>query len=206
MSSDPLVVGDDGIARCWWGASTPDYQVYHDTEWGFPVADDHRLFEKLCLEGFQSGLSWLTVLRKRPDFRRVFHGFDAKRVAAMGAEDVTRLLADATIIRHRGKIEAAIANAAAALDVADEWGTLAAFFWSFEPLDRPPSTEPTTAESAALAKELKRRRFRFVGPTTAYAFMQATGIVNDHVPGCATRSEVATARQRFVRPTTSRTS
>ncbi|MDQ3782595.1 MAG: DNA-3-methyladenine glycosylase I [Actinomycetota bacterium] len=188
------------MARCWWGASTPDYQVYHDTEWGFPVDDDHRLFEKLCLEGFQSGLSWLTVLRKRPDFRRVFHDFDPQRVAAMGAEDVTRLLADATIIRHRGKIEAAIANAAAAREVAVEWGTLAAFFWSFEPPERPPSPEPTSAESTELAKELKRRRFRFVGPTTAHAFMQATGIVNDHVTGCATGDEVASARQLFVRP------
>ena len=196
----PVALGDDGVPRCWWGTSTPDYIAYHDTEWGFPVADDHRLFEKLCLEGFQSGLSWLTILRKRDDFRRVFHGFDPGRVAEMGEEDVSRLLQDPSIIRHRGKIEATIGNARASLDVIDDWGSLGAFFWSFEPEETLPSLEPTTPGSVAMSKELKRRGFRFVGPTTAYAFMQAMGLVDDHVVGCATRVEVDEARRRFVRP------
>jgi DNA-3-methyladenine glycosylase I len=196
-----LVVGGDGIARCWWGASTPDYVVYHDTEWGFPVADDHRLLEKLCLEGFQSGLSWLTILRKRPDFRRVFHGFDPAKVAAMGEADVARLLDDASIVRHRGKIEATIGNARASLEVVEDVGSLAALVWSFEPEDRSPSAEPSTPESAALSRELKRRGFRFVGPTTVYAFMQAMGMVNDHVEGCDVRPVVDRARGEFERPT-----
>lgn len=202
MSVDqPLAIGDDGIARCRWATSTSDYVAYHDTEWGFPVDDDHRLFEKLCLEGFQSGLSWLTVLRKRPDFRRVFHGFDPERVAAMGEGDVITLLDDPSIIRHRGKIEAVIVNARAGLDLIDEWGSLGAFFWSFEPpVDGPPPLGPTSGESVAMAKELKRRGFRFVGPTTAYAFMQAMGMVNDHVVGCAAGEQVAAARRRFVPP------
>jgi DNA-3-methyladenine glycosylase I len=200
----PLVVGDDGVPRCWWGATTPDYLVYHDTEWGFPVADDHLLLEKLCLEGFQSGLSWLTILRKRDDFRRVFHGFDPEQVAAMGDDDVRQLLEDPSIVRHRGKIEATIANARASLDVIDEWGTLGALVWSFEPEETPPLLEPTTPESVAMAKELKRRGFRFVGPTTVYAFMEAMGLVNDHVVGCAIRVEVDEARAAFTRPAKAR--
>jgi DNA-3-methyladenine glycosylase I len=180
--------------------STPDYLVYHDTEWGFPVDDDPLLLEKLCLEGFQSGLSWLTILRKRDDFRRVFHGFDPEQVAAMGEDDVRRLLQDPSIVRHRGKIEATIANARASLDVIDEWGTLGALVWSFEPEETPPLLEPTTPESVAMAKELKRRGFRFVGPTTVYAFMEAMGLVNDHVVGCTTRVEVDEARAAFTRP------
>lgn len=196
-----VVVGDDGVARCWWGASTPDYQDYHDLEWGMPVADDFKLFEKLCLEGFQSGLSWLTILRKRTDFRRVFHHFDYFKVAAMGERDVERLLQDASIIRHRGKIEATINNAARAIEVRSEMGSLGALVWRFEPPDRVPAEiAATTAESTAMAKELKRRGFRFFGPTTAYAFMQAMGLVNDHLSGCEARERVAVARASFARP------
>ncbi len=196
-----VVVDDDGIARCWWGASSPDYRVYHDQEWGMPVADDFKLFEKLCLEGFQSGLSWLTILRKRAAFRRAFHGFDYERVADMGDLDVARLLRDESIIRHRGKIEATINNARRALEVAAELGSLGKLVWRFEPDERKPDELPaTTPESTALAKELKRRGFRFVGPTTAYAFMQAMGLVNDHLAGCDARQRVAAARQSFVRP------
>jgi DNA-3-methyladenine glycosylase I len=198
---DPHVVfGDDGVTRCWWGASTPDYAVYHDTEWGLPVADDHVLFEKLSLEGFQSGLSWLTILRKRDDFRRVFHGFDYQRIAEMGASDVDRLLDDATIVRHRAKIESTINNARRAIDLAADWGTLGAFFWSFEPATPSSELSSETAESRAMADELKRRGFTWVGPTTAYAFMQAMGIVNDHLPGCDARRDVDDARRMFVRP------
>ena len=196
-----VVVGEDGVARCWWGASTPDYQEYHDHEWGTPVADDFTLFEKLCLEGFQSGLSWLTVLRKREDFRRVFHGFDYDRVAAMEELDVERLLQDASIIRHRGKIEATINNAQRALEVREELGSLGALLWRFEPADRVPTElAATTDESTAMAKELKKRGFRFFGPTTAYAFMQAMGLVNDHLVGCAARDRVSAARAVFTRP------
>jgi len=195
-----VVVGDDGVARCSWGVSTPDYVAYHDEEWGFPVGDDHALFEKLCLEGFQSGLSWLTILRKRDDFRRVFHGFDYHRVAAMGPADVERLLGDESIVRHRGKIEATVDNARCAVDLAEEMGSLGAFVWAFEPPDRPAELAPTSPESIALSKALKRRGFSFVGPTTAYAFMQAMGLVNDHLEGCATRAPVAAARASFRRP------
>lgn len=196
-----VVIGEDGVARCWWGTSTPDYQAYHDYEWGMPVDDDFRLFEKLCLEGFQSGLSWLTILRKRDDFRRVFHDFDYERVAQMGEPDVERLLQDASIIRHRGKIEATINNANRALELVEEVGSLGALVWQFEPPERvPDELQPTTEASIAMAKELKRRGFRFFGPTTAYAFMQAMGIVNDHLVGCEARERVADARKSFVRP------
>jgi DNA-3-methyladenine glycosylase I len=189
---DGLVVGDDGRARCAWGAGTPDYRDYHDDEWGRPVHDDHRLFEKLALEGFQSGLSWLTILRKRPAFREAFAGFDPVRVATYDHDDVTRLLDDARIIRHRGKIEATIDNAARALEVIDEHGSLADYLWGFAPDPRPaprtladvPATSPA---SHALAKDLKRRGWRFVGPTTVYAFMQAMGMVDDHLAGCSFR-------------------
>ena len=197
-----VVMSDDGRPRCWWGASTDDYVPYHDTEWGFPVDDDHKLFEKLCLEGFQSGLSWLTILRKRPRFREVFHGFDYTKVAEMGEPDIERLLQGAGIIRHRGKIEATINNANRAIELADEYGSLGAFFWGFEPDREGPSgeLESTTEESTAMSKALKKRGFRFVGPTTAYAFMQAMGIVNDHLHGCWVFDDVVAARAGFTRP------
>jgi DNA-3-methyladenine glycosylase I len=191
--SQGLSRGSDGRPRCGWGASTPDYERYHDEEWGRPVRDDRGLYERMVLEGFQSGLSWLTILRKRESFRAAFSGFEIEAVARFGRRDVTRLLGDAGIVRHRGKIEAAIANAraAAALDTS-----LAELIWSFAPDRRrraPRSladVPSTTPESMALAKELKRRGFRFVGPTTAYALMQACGLVNDHLAGCWVRAEV----------------
>jgi DNA-3-methyladenine glycosylase I len=192
-----LVRGGDGVRRCWWGVSTPDYVTYHDTEWGRPVTDDDRLFEKLCLEGFQSGLSWLTILRKRENFRRAFADFRIAEVARFDGSDVERLLADASIVRHRGKIEAAIGNASAALEVQHELGSLSSVLWSFQPSGRrrrpktPADVPAVTPESTALAKELRRRGFRFVGPTTAYALMQAMGIVNDHLVGCSVRAEIA---------------
>jgi DNA-3-methyladenine glycosylase I len=196
----------DGVARCSWGDSTPDYRPYHDTEWGFPVSDDFRLFEKLSLEGFQSGLSWLTILRKREAFRAAFEGFDFTRVARFGKRDVNRLLGDAGIIRHRGKIEACINNAGRAVEMVESEGSLAAFVWRFEPAPGAARMElgqlpALTDASTAMAKELKRRGWRFVGPTTVYAFMQAMGLVNDHLKGCAVRAEVEQARARFKRPT-----
>jgi DNA-3-methyladenine glycosylase I len=199
-----VIHSEDGVARCWWGDSTPDYRRYHDDEWGVPVDDDRLLFEKLCLEGFQSGLSWLTILRKREAFREVFHRFDPARVAAMSDADVDRLLQDARIIRHRGKIESAINNAGRALELADEWGSLGAFFWSFEPDPCARIIDSKTPESIEMARQLKRRGFSFVGPTTAYAFMQAMGIVNDHLPGCDAHPTVDAARAGFVRPSRSR--
>jgi DNA-3-methyladenine glycosylase I len=203
--TDGIVVGDDGVARCAWGESTPDYRAYHDSEWGFPVLDDVRLFEKLSLEGFQSGLSWLTILRKREAFRRAFAGFDFNVVAGFGERDVKRLLDDASIVRHRGKIEAVINNAGRAVDMVSEAGSLAGFVWGFEPSPRAgglrrDAIEAHTAESRALAKELKRRGWKFVGPTTVYAFMQAMGLVNDHLEGCAAWTEVERARAQFKRP------
>ncbi|HEU0335966.1 MAG TPA: DNA-3-methyladenine glycosylase I [Gaiellaceae bacterium] len=206
---DGLARGADGVTRCWWGASTPEYEAYHDHEWGYPVADDVRLFEKLTLEGFQSGLSWLTILRKRESFRRAFAGFDPERVARFGDRDVERLLGDAAIVRHRGKIESAISNARRCLELQQEAGSLAAFVWRFEP---DPSSRPArmtrdallelaqTPESKALARELKRRGWSYVGPTTVYAFMQAMGLVNDHLEGCAARSRVEAARAAFTPP------
>ncbi|MDP9135616.1 MAG: DNA-3-methyladenine glycosylase I [Actinomycetota bacterium] len=190
--------GDDGVVRCSWGDSTPDYRAYHDDEWGRPVEDDTRLFEKLCLEGFQSGLSWLTILRKREAFRRAFAGFDPHAVARFTGADVERLLADAAIVRHRGKIEAAINNAARAVELIEAEGSLAAFVWRYEP-ERPraPSQASETPESRAFAKELKRRGWRFVGPTTVYAFMQAMGLVNDHAVGCDAREPAERARERL---------
>jgi DNA-3-methyladenine glycosylase I len=197
-----VVRGEDGVARCAWGDSAPDYRPYHDTEWGFPVADDVRLFEKLSLEGFQSGLSWLTILRKREAFRSAFKGFDFTRVARFGERDVTRLLGDAGIVRHRGKIEAVINNAKRAVEMVESDGSLAAFFWRFEPeRARASDVVSVTDESKAMARELKRRGWRFVGPTTAYAFMQAMGLVNDHLDGCDARPKVEAARERFKRPT-----
>jgi DNA-3-methyladenine glycosylase I len=181
-----VVVGEDGLARCGWGASTPDYLEYHDSEWGRPVRDDNGLYERMTLEAFQSGLSWITILRKRPSFRTAFAGFEIEKVAAFGESDVERLLADAGIVRNRPKIEASIANARAAAELP---GGIAALLWSFAPEDRPRPADfsgvpAVTEESKAMAKDLKRRGFRFVGPTTAYALMQATGMVNDHVVGC----------------------
>ena len=199
-----LAPGPDGKPRCFWGVSTPDYVDYHDREWGFPVTDDRRLFEKLCLEGFQAGLSWLTILRKREAFRRAFAGFDPAKVALFGARDVTRLLGDAGIVRHRGKIESTINNAARALDVTEERGSLSAYVWSFVPgaAERPKvvtraallamTTSPT---SIALSKDLKRRGWTFVGPTTVYAFMQAMGLVDDHLEGCVIRRAAEAARR-----------
>jgi len=204
--SDGVVVGEDGVARCWWSDSASEYRAYHDREWGFPVADDVRLFEKLSLEGFQAGLSWLTILRKREAFRRAFAGFDFAVVARFGEDDVARLLADASIVRHRGKIEAVINNARRAVELVSTEGSLAAFVWQFEPasihgtLEGRASIQAHTEESRALARELKRRGWRFVGPTTVYAFMQAMGLVNDHLDGCATRVEVERARAKFTRP------
>jgi DNA-3-methyladenine glycosylase I len=202
--------GDDGVVRCWWGDSAPEYRAYHDREWGFPVADDRRLFEKLCLEGFQSGLSWLTILRKRDAFRRAFADFDFHRIARFGPSDVDRLLTDAGIVRHRGKIEATVNNAQRAVELVDAEGSLAAYVWRFEPdaAARPKRlTRETlfelaqTPESRALAKDLKRRGWRFVGPTTVYAFMQAMGLVNDHLHGCDARGPAERDRAAFSVPT-----
>ncbi|HKK50204.1 MAG TPA: DNA-3-methyladenine glycosylase I [Myxococcota bacterium] len=199
----------DARVRCPWCGDDPVYQAYHDLEWGFPVAEDRRLFEKLCLEGFQAGLSWITILRKRESFRRAFAGFDLDRIATWDERDVTRLLGDAGIVRHRGKIEAVIGNARQARSLREEWGSLAAFFWSFEPdpAERPRRLDAETLRSLdqtpasrALARSLKARGFRFVGPTTAYAFMQSMGIVNDHVEDCDVRARAESARGRFVRP------
>jgi DNA-3-methyladenine glycosylase I len=204
---DGVAIGDDGVARCAWADSAPEYRLYHDTEWGFPVSDDVRLFEKLSLEGFQAGLSWLTILRKRPAFRLAFAGFEFERIAGFGDRDVARLLADAGIVRHRGKIDAVINNARRAVELVQAEGSLAAYVWRFEPEagparpDRAGLAPPaTTAASKALAKDLKGRGWRFVGPTTAYAFMQAMGLVNDHRSGCDARAQVDRARARFDRP------
>ncbi|HEY5936486.1 MAG TPA: DNA-3-methyladenine glycosylase I [Kofleriaceae bacterium] len=198
-----LVLGDDDKLRCAWGGSTPDYVAYHDREWGFPVRDDRRLFEKICLEGFQSGLSWLTILRKREGFRRAFANFEIAKVAAFGKREINRLVADEGIIRHRGKIESTINNAARALELIAEHGTLAAYAWTFEPpaAERPRTLTwkalramPTTPTSERLSKDLKKRGWSFVGPTTMYAFMQAMGLVNDHIEGCFARPLAEAAR------------
>ncbi len=195
--------------RCFWAGSTEIYLDYHDREWGRPVVSDTRLFEKLCLEGFQSGLSWLTILRKRGNFRAAFHGFDIDSVAAMGEADIERLLQDAGIVRHRGKIASTINNARRALELQAEFGSLAAYFWSFEPRpsERPDAltwevlkTMAETEASRALSKDLRKRGFSFVGPTTCYAFMQAMGLVNDHVEGCFCRDEVEAERAGLKRP------
>lgn len=203
-------MSDPEPTRCTWAAGAPpDYVRYHDEEWGRPVADDRRLFEKLCLEGFQSGLSWLTILRKREAFRAAFAGFDIETVAGFGPADVARLLTDAGIVRHRGKIEAAIGNARRARELRDEFGSLAAFLWRYESdgAGRAPLlTEDvlramtTSPESVALSRELKRRGWAFVGPTTLYAFMQSMGMVNDHLEGCWVREAVQAERDAFIRP------
>jgi DNA-3-methyladenine glycosylase I len=180
--------GADGKARCHWCAATPEYIAYHDTDWGFPVADDRVLFEKLCLEGFQSGLSWRTILAKRDNFRAAFKNFDIDRVARFTSRDVTRLLKDAGIVRHRGKIEAVINNARRARELIAREGSLAAFFWKFA---------PEQASSVALSRQLKKLGWKFVGPTTVYAFMQAMGLVNDHAESCVIHRKAASARRRF---------
>jgi len=203
--TDGIVRGEDGVRRCYWADSAPEYRAYHDREWGFPVDDDVRLFEKLSLEGFQAGLSWLTILRKREAFRRAFAGFDFNAVARFGERDVERLLGDASIIRHRGKIEAVINNAGRAVELVESEGSLAAYVWRFEPGRRPRRVDrgdiaAETAESRALAKDLKRRGWRFVGLTTVYAFMQAMGLVNDHMTGCAARTTATRARKEFRSP------
>jgi DNA-3-methyladenine glycosylase I len=197
------ITGPDGRERCRWCAVTPEYLAYHDREWGFPVADDHRLFEKLSLEGFQSGLSWRTILAKRENFRAAFHGFDFNRIADCTESDVERLLGDAGIVRHRGKIEAVINNARRACELVAREGSLAAYVWRFEPAVSElaaPQTASTSAASVALSKDLKKRGWRFVGPTTVYAFMQAMGLINDHAEGCAIRAVVDKARRAFKRP------
>lgn len=197
------MVGADGQTRCRWCQAAPEFLHYHDNEWGFPVDDDHRLFEKLCLEGFQSGLSWRTILNKRPRFREVFRHFDFNRIARFGDRDVARLLEDPGIIRHRGKIEAVINNARRARDMVEQEGTLAAFLWRYEPDEAglpAPQTVSISPESTALSKALKKRGWKFVGPTTMYAFMQSMGLVNDHAHGCVMRKEVARAREKFIRP------
>ena len=192
--------GTDGVTRCSWGNGSAEYATYHDDEWGRPVGDGRRLFEKLCLEGFQSGLAWITILRKRDAFRDVFAGFDIERVAQFDESDVGRLLGDARIVRHEGKIRSTINNAQRSREVIADAGSPGALVWSFEPTPAPPAMVATTPESVALAKELKRRGFTFVGPTTAYAFMQSMGLVNDHAEACAVREAVETDRARFVRP------
>ncbi len=196
-------VGPDRKARCHWCAATAGYLAYHDDEWGRPVADDVVLFEKLSLEGFQSGLSWRTILEKRENFRAAFHGFDFNRVARFTPRDVERLLRDAGIVRHRGKIEAVINNAQRALELRQEAGSLAAFVWRYEP-ERSEAKRgrivATTPESVALSRELKKRGWKFVGPTTVYAFMQAMGLVNDHADDCVFRKTVRQARKEFKRP------
>jgi DNA-3-methyladenine glycosylase I len=205
-TEDGFLRGSDGVMRCSWGDSTPEYRAYHDDEWGLPLAADARLFEMLSLEGFQAGLSWLTILRKREAFRGAFAGFDPELVARFGKRDVTRLLQDAAIVRHRGKIEAVIGNAARALELIDAEGSIAAYVWRFEPvlpdvkIDRAAVREREEApEAKALARDLKRRGWRFVGPSTVYAFMQATGLVNDHIDGCAARKPAERARTAFKR-------
>jgi DNA-3-methyladenine glycosylase I len=197
------VLGPDGKHRCGWCAAAPEFFHYHDTEWGYPVGDDRRLFEKLCLEGFQSGLSWRTILAKRENFRAAFRNFEIDEVARFTAKDVERLLKDPGIIRHRGKIEAAINNARRARDLIAEEGSLAAYVWRHEPAGKDlaaPQTASTSAISIALSKDLKKRGWKFVGPTTIYAFMQAMGLINDHVEACVMRAEAARARARFKSP------
>ena len=204
-----LILGDDGRPRCFWAGTIPGFAPYHDTEWGFPVADEHKLFEKICLEGFQSGLSWRTILDKRPAFREVFLDFDFERVARFTDADVARLLTDARIVRHRGKIEATITNAQRACEAVEAHGSLGALVWRYEP---PPERRPDrfthatlrssskNDDSARLAKDLKKLGWRYFGPTTAYAFMQAMGLVNDHIEGCVVRDACEAARATFPRP------
>ena len=198
-----IAPGPDHEPRCAWALTAPEFLEYHDTEWGFPVIDDQRLFEKLCLEGFQAGLSWRTILVKRENFRAAFRDFDVREVAEFGDADLERLLGDAGIVRHRGKIEAVINNARRAVELTDGGDSLAALVWSYEPESialAPPLTASTSPASVALSKELRRRGWKFVGPTTVYSFMKAMGIINDHAEGCVIRDRVQQARERFQRP------
>ena len=209
--SKRLITDDAGVTRCFWCMSDPLYRDYHDREWGFPVTDDRRLFEKICLEGFQSGLSWLTILKKRENFREAFHGFDIERVARMTGRDVQRLLRNAGIVRHRGKIESTINNARCAIELIDAEGSLAAYIWRLTP--PLPSTAgnrrttwatlapPTSPQSIALSKDLRKRGWTFVGPTTMHAFMQAMGLFNHHLSGCHARNKADEARRRLRVPT-----
>ena len=206
MGTVALLTGADGRLRCWWPGDDAAYIDYHDMEWGRPVTEDNRLFEKLCLEGFQAGLSWLTILRKRENFRAAFGDFDIATVAAFRSGDIERLLGDAGIVRHRGKIASAVNNARRATELLEEFGSLAAYVWGWEPevASDPPAgkdTVPaTTSESVALAKDLKRRGWSFVGPTTVYAFMQSMGLVNDHIEGCFARAVCESERVTLTRP------
>ena len=205
-SENGLIIGDDGKSRCWWHGNDPEYLRYHDEEWGYPVSDDIHLFEKICLEGFQAGLSWLTILRKRDNFRKAFDGFDYSKVARYAESDVERLLDNEGIIRHRGKIEATINNARLAPELVSEFGNLSNYFWQYVPDEK---TRPevcdyksltaftVTAESKAMSKDLKKRGWKFVGPTTCYAFMQSMGIVNDHIEGCCCRNSAEEKRNDF---------
>jgi DNA-3-methyladenine glycosylase I len=196
-------IAQDNKPRCRWCGAAPEFLDYHDHEWGYPVDDDRRLFEKLCLEGFQSGLSWRTILAKRENFRNAFHQFDFNKVARFTERDVDRLLLDAGIVRHRGKIEAVINNAQRAQELVRQEGSLAAFFWRYEPRAdnlAAPQTASTSDESVALSKALKKMGWKFVGPTTVYAFMQAMGLINDHVEACVIKDKVERARERFTRP------
>lgn len=195
--------GHDGRPRCGWCGDIPEFFPYHDTEWGFPVDDDRRLFEKLCFESFQSGLSWRTILNKRENFRAAFENFEPAKMARFTEQDVERLLQDAGIIRHRGKIEAVINNAARVQELIAEEGSFAAYVWRYEPDPDslgPPQSQSTSPESVALAKDLKKRGWKFVGPTTVYAFLQSMGLINDHVEGCVIREEAGRARETFTRP------
>jgi len=197
------MVGPDGKSRCRWCAAAPEFLAYHDNEWGFPVKEEQRLFEKLSLEGFQSGLSWRTILAKRENFRAAFHNFDFDRIARFTQRDVARLLKDEGIVRHRGKIEAVINNAQRAQELVKQEGSLAAYIWRYEPGAKElakAQTASTSAESVALSKDLKKRGWNFVGPTTVYAFMQAMGLINDHVEGCVIRAKVERSRNGFKRP------
>lgn len=196
------IIGPDGKSRCRWCGAAPEFLDYHDTEWGFPVSDDHRLFEKLCLEGFQSGLSWRTILVKRENFRAAFHDFDFEKIAHFTPHDLDRLLRDEGIVRHRGKIEAVINNARRAQELVKQEGSLAAFIWRYEPDSKQlakPQTVSTSSVAIALSKDLKKLGWKFVGPTTAYAFMQAMGLINDHVEDCVIRAKVERARRSFKR-------
>ncbi len=209
MRQEGVKVGNDGIARCWWCAGDPLYESYHDHEWGRPVSDDVRLFEKLSLEGFQSGLSWLTILRKRENFRRAFKGFDVQAIARFNERSAARLMSDAGIVRNRAKIDATINNARRCIELQDEFGSLAAYIWRYEPdpstrpnkLDWATLTQDTTSnEAKAMSKDLRKRGWGFVGPTTAYSFMQAMGLVNDHLSACDFRVKVERDRTKFKRP------
>jgi DNA-3-methyladenine glycosylase I len=207
--SEGVFAGEDLVLRCQWCRASPEYRRYHDEEWGFPVTDERRLFEKICLEGFQAGLSWLTILNKREAFRRGFANFEAEQVARFGEADVTRLLADAGIVRHRGKIASTINNAQRVIELRREFGSLAAYAWGFEPdpKTRPARLDPgiiggaaPSAEAVAMSKDLKKRGWTFVGPTTVYAFMQAMGLVNDHYESCHARKKATALRKAFEKP------